>query len=42
MNMNGSVIPFPNEFTRPPTWSVATDRGSAGKYVRRTRRTVRH
>jgi hypothetical protein len=42
MNMNGRTIPFPNEFTSPPTWSVATERGSGGKYVRRRPRTVGH
>ena len=32
--MNGMTIPLPNAFTSPPTWSVSTERGSGGKYVR--------
>jgi hypothetical protein len=40
--MNGITIPFPNEFTSPPAWRVNTDRGSGGKYVRRSPRTVGH
>src|SRR5262245_16126417 len=43
MNVNGSTIPFPNAFRRPPAWSVYTDRGSCGSRLRShpiTRETV--
>ena len=34
-------IPFPNALTRPPSWSVWTERGSFGSSVRRNPSTVR-
>ena len=40
--MNGITIPLPNALTSPPTWSVMTERGSGGKYVERSPRTVGH
>jgi hypothetical protein len=36
------MTPFPKALINPPIWSVVTDRGSSGKYVRRRPGTVRH
>ena len=39
---DGITFPFPNELMSPPAWSVRTERGSGGKYVERSPRTVGH
>jgi hypothetical protein len=36
------TIPLPKAFASPPAWSVSTDFGSGGKYVRTSPRTVGH
>jgi hypothetical protein len=42
MKRNGITKPFPYEFTSPPACSVRTERGSGGKYVETSPRTVGH